>query len=74
MEGEKEGEGDFKCLICSSTVAVKEGRFHCKECDIDVCKPCFESSNEDKPEDSKEEKGGEKAEEQAPKDEKVEAK
>ena len=54
LEGEKEGEGEFKCLICAGTVPVKEGRYHCMECNIDVCKTCFEAPDENKNEDDKE--------------------
>ena len=46
IEGEKEGEGDFRCVICSSIVQVRLGRYHCSECDIDVCKTCFEEGSD----------------------------
>ncbi len=69
VEGEKEGEGEFKCQICSSTVPAKVGRYHCIQCNIDVCKPCFEAPAEDerKPEEKKvQEKAAEAKKEEAP--------
>ena len=53
VEGEKEGEGEFKCHVCSATTQAREGRYHCQQCNIDVCKKCYETPGEVKPEDLK---------------------
>ena len=38
-----ENDAYFKCQLCSQTMAAKEGRYHCEQCNFDVCKPCFEA-------------------------------
>lgn len=33
----------YKCNICGETRKYREGFYHCCECNIDICKQCFEN-------------------------------